>query len=144
MNHTMHRVAEAVAPVTATKVPTHQRLRFLPKHFGLSMLHVEQRIYEQMRELAPAYDGGYWEYWDLSNGGCYVVPPGNEYRIAQPSNFFDGTVSAEAAGIIVTLYVMSHLSFAYPRERLFVDHFYHLRAFALDHAEAAHIFAAID
>ena len=144
MNNPLNRVAEAATPITASRVPGHQRLQFLPRHFGRFMLHVEQRIYDQMGELAPAYDGGTWEYWDLSNGGCYLMPPVQEYRLAQPSNYFEGTVSAQAAGIIVTLYVMSHLSFAYPRERLFADHFHSLRTFALDHTEAALIFAAID
>jgi antirestriction protein len=53
-------------------------------------------------------------------------------------------VSADAAGVIVTLYVLSELSFKYPEEPLFADHFHQLRDFAAEHAEAALIFSAID
>jgi Antirestriction protein len=44
----------------------------------------------------------------------------------------------------VCLFSFSHLSFQKPAEDVFSRHFYHLRAFALDHPEASLIFAAID
>jgi hypothetical protein len=144
MNNATHGVAEAASPIIATRVPADQRLEFLPRHFDRFVLQVEHCIYQQMRDLAAAYTGGLWEYWDLDNGGCYLVPPGEQYRIEQPSNYFQGTVSAEAAGIIVTLYVMSTLSFKHTEEVRFADHFHQLRAFAAAHAEAALIFSAID
>jgi hypothetical protein len=108
------------------------------------MMQVESRIYDQFREIAPGYDGGFWEFVDLSNGGGYLAPAGETFLIDQPSNYFQGTVSADAAGVIVTLYVLSELSFKYPEEPLFADHFHQLRDFAAEHAEAALIFSAID
>jgi hypothetical protein len=144
MNNATHRVAEEAARITASRVSTSARLDFLPRHFGRHMMQVESRIYEQLRELAPAYVGGYWHYVNLSNDGCYLSPEGETFLIDQPSNYFQGTVSADAAGIIVTLYVLSELSFKYPQEPPFADHFHQLRDFAAEHAEAALIFAAID
>jgi len=144
MNNATHRVAEEAARIIASRVSARARLDFLPRHFGRYMMQVESRIYAQFREIAPAYDGGFWEFVDLSNGGSYLAPAGETFLIDQPSNYFQGTVSADAAGVIVTLYVLSELSFKYPEEPLFADHFHQLRDFAAEHAEAALIFSAID
>jgi len=57
---------------------------------------------------------------------------------------FEGTLSADAAGITVCLFTFSHLSFQQPSEDVFSRHFYALREFALDHKEVGSIFAAID
>jgi len=144
MNNATHRVAEEAARITASRVSASQRLNFLPRHFGRYMMKVESSIYDQFREIAPAYDGGFWHYVDLSNGGCYLAPEGETFLIDQPSNYFRGIVSADAAGVIVTLYVLSAMSFKYSEEPLFADHFHQLREFAAEHGEAALIFSAID
>jgi Antirestriction protein len=60
------------------------------------------------------------------------------------TNGFEGSLSADAAGITVCLFAFSHLSFQQPSEDVFSRHFYALREFALDHQEAPGIFAAID
>ena len=52
-------------------------------------------------------------------------------------------MSAEAAGIIATLFAFSHLSFQYQSERL-TEGYGRLYAYSADHAEAAEIFQAID
>jgi hypothetical protein len=138
-------VAEGSAHgITATRVPEAGRFEFLPRYFGRYMLAVERRIYLRMEDLAPDYSGGYWHFWELANGGCYLAPQGERFRIVQPNNGFDGTVSADAAGVIVTLYALSELSFRYSRESLFGHLFYRLRDFAAEHAENGKIFAAID
>jgi hypothetical protein len=134
--------------ISAALVAEHQRLDFLPRHFGQLMLNVEAYIYNRFDLLCPEYKGGYWEFYDLSNGGCYLAPDGGTYRIRQPNNYFDEVVSADAAGIIVTLYAMSELSFRYYNceqgTQVFSERFYQLRDFALSHAEASLIFRAID
>ena len=50
----------------------------------------------------------------------------------------------EAAGIIATLYARSQLSFQYPTRDRFATRFHQLWVYALDHAQAEAIFAAID
>jgi hypothetical protein len=131
--------------ITATRVPDTKRLEFLPRHFGRLMLKVENYIYNRFRVLCPAYSGGYWEFHDLSNGGCYLAPSGERYHIVQPGNHFDDTVSADAAGIIITLYAMSELAFEYgDRVEVFAERLHQLREFASTHAEAALILRAID
>jgi hypothetical protein len=108
------------------------------------MMAVEGRIYDLMREFSADYTGGEWAFFELSNGGFYMTPPGECLRIGISSNGYEGRMTADAAGITVSLFAMSHLSFEYPSFEIFARHFHLLRDFALGHAEAAQIFAAID
>lgn len=71
------------------------------------------------------YDGGLWRYWEVPRGLSgqvggrdemttrptgYITPPEGDYRLSLPGNYFEGTVSAEAAGIIGTLFVLNRLA----------------------------------
>lgn len=56
-------------PNLATLVTESQRLAFLPRLFGPHYLHVEAGTYDWMRQLAPDYTGGCWEFMTLSNDG---------------------------------------------------------------------------
>jgi len=129
--------------IDAVLVREADRLAMLPRHFGGYATRLEDRVYDFMGEFAREYRGGYWEFVELSNGGCYLRPPAATYAIRIDCNGFEGSLSADAAGITVCLFALSHLSFEHP-EGAFARHFYALRAFALEHAEASAIFAAID
>lgn len=131
----------------ATVVPGKDRLTFLPRHFGTHMLTVENFLYTQFAKLCPTYTGGYWHFYDLSNGGCYLAPHHERYALVHADNFFDATVSGDAAGIIVSLFTFSHLSFLLeddPHGPRIADYFHLLRDFAANHPEADPIFRAID
>jgi hypothetical protein len=52
-------------------------------------------------------------------------------------------MSADAAGITACLFALSHLSFQTKNEKI-AEHYHLLRDFALEHAEASIILAAID
>jgi Antirestriction protein len=130
--------------IAATEVSETKRLETLPKHFGNHALKVESYIFRYLYELAPAYRGGFWHFHELSNGGFYMAPAGNPLRLEVLGNGFEGTLSAEAAGITVCLFAYSHLSFRYPQEECFSKHFHALREYALSHEEQRAIFQAID
>lgn len=131
--------------VIATLVPDHQRLDFLPRHFGRHMLTFEQYLYSRLSELSRDYTGGWWKFFTLDNGGCYCAPATPEVlRIVVHSNDFEGTLSADAAGITVTLFSLSELAFRFPLVEVFSTRFHQLRDFAGEHAEARLIFRAID
>ncbi|MBV6417179.1 MAG: Antirestriction protein KlcA [Steroidobacteraceae bacterium] len=138
---TTHPESHAIA---CYRVPDAARLGTLPRHFGRSMMLVETRIYELMREFCADYDGGLWAFHELSNGGFYMSPPLEFARLRVHSNGYEGKVSADAAGIIVCLFAYSLLSFQWPREGALAEHFYRLRDYALSHREASEIFSAID
>jgi len=131
--------------VLATLVSDAQRLDFLPRHFGRQMMTVEQHLFSRLSELSQDYTGGYWNFYDLSNGGCYLAPTAPEQlRIVVEGNDFEGALSADAAGITVTLFTLSELAFRLPRVEVLSTRFHQLRDFAADHAEAGLIFRAID
>lgn len=131
--------------VISTLVPESERLDFLPRHFGRQMMAVEQHLLTRLAALSPDYTGGLWHMYDLSNGGCYLAPTDPaEFRISVHGNDFDGTVSADAAGIIVTLFTLSELAFRTPHVEVLSERFHQLRDFAAEHAEARLIFRAID
>ena len=133
--------------IMATVVPEEDRLTFLPRHFGMHMLTVEHDIYSQFAHLCPTYTGGYWHFYNLSNGGCYLAPSQASYSLMHLGNDFEATVSGDAAGIIVSLFTFSHLSFTLEEDPLgprIANYFHWLRAFAAVHPESHLIFRAID
>lgn len=132
-------------PIVATAVPEAARLKFLPRHFGKRMMEVETYIFNRFATLCKSYRGGYWEFYDLSNDGCYLALRSNTpLDLGIDGNGFRGAVSADAAGIIVTLITLSELSFQHENEEIFSTRFHQLRDFAQSHADADLIFQAID
>ncbi len=129
--------------ITATRVRDDERLGFLPRHFGRYFMLVESAIFSHMGNLCADYSGGYWEFFDLSNGGCYLAPSFGTFSLASP-NGFEGTVSADVAGLVAALYAFSTLSFEFRSAEVFADRYHQLREFALEHASARDILAAID
>jgi hypothetical protein len=134
--------------ITARVVPTHQRPGFLPEFFTPRlMMQAERMIYTQAAQLSPDYAGGLWTFYRLSNGGFYVAPETDQrFALEVTSNGHEGETSADAFGVIVTMFVLGALVWI-DNEALrekFTDHYYQLREFAKDHTEAAQIFGAID
>ena len=130
--------------IAACEVAECERMQMLPKHFGRNMLTVEYAIFAFMRKLSQQYTGGYWTYFELSNRGFYMAPQSDSrFLIAVETNDFTGEISADAAGITACLFALSHLSFQVRNEQV-AEHFHLLRDFALEHAEASVILAAID
>ncbi|MGW1372423.1 antirestriction protein, partial [Providencia hangzhouensis] len=96
--------------ITAIEVKNAQaRLTFLPSKLGRYCIAFENAIYHWMTRNAVAYNGGYWDFYTLSNGGFYLQPT-KGYMLTSPNGFMDD-VSAQEAGIIVTLMMLSHFSF---------------------------------
>jgi len=139
----MNAYTTTLARVESRPVPEHARMGTLPRHFALHMLRVEGRIYDFMSRLCATYDGGIWQFHELSNGGFYMSPPDGEYEVAVDGNGYRGRMSADAAGLTVCLFAFSHLSFEYTSD-VFGRHYYWLLEYAKDHAQASLIFAAID
>jgi Antirestriction protein len=130
--------------VTAVRISQRDRLRALPRHFGVHfMLRVESAVYSAMRELVHEYTGGYWHYYDLSNGGFYMAPDtATPFAVSVHGNGFSRTLSADTAGIVASLFGINRIANA-DCERC-IEHYYLLRDYAASHADARDIFRAID
>lgn len=131
------------APV-ATLVAPENRLDFMPEMFGRHFFSAEMLVFGWMDRLCEGYCGGYWNFLKLSNGGCYLAPNREGVmRIRNHLNYFDEEMSADAVGIVVTLFALCDLSNRTLDEEI-TERYYALKVFAMNHAEAALISAAID
>ncbi|KAB2694590.1 antirestriction protein [Ochrobactrum sp. Kaboul] len=138
-------VAELIRP-DATIVPDNRRSQFLPGLFGHSLLIVaENTVYTILERLSPLdYGGGFWEFYEHEGQPLYMAPKTDRrFRISGDITMYRGEVSADAAGIIATLFAFSHLSFRYQSAQL-CDGYSRLYAYAAYHPEAAEVFQAID
>ncbi|MGY6156622.1 antirestriction protein [Paraburkholderia graminis] len=138
--------------VTAKPVPFVERLTFLPKFFGPRlMMRAEALLYTYAGRFSPDnYNGGLWEYYTLSNGGGYAAPISPaRLQISIMGNGYEGEMSSDAAGIVISLFVLNTLAFECSgkdeslTEKL-VEHWEQLREYAAQHPEARSIYRAID
>ena len=138
-------LADSPRPILAREVEDSERMMTLPRYFGERLMIFEGAVYTFMRRFAPDYRGGVWRFFELSNHGFYMAPHEQRaYPFSVDTNGYEGVMSADAAGITVCLFTYSHLSFEYFGDEAFAEHFHRLREYALEHTEAAAIFAAID
>lgn len=134
--------------ITRILIATPDRVPTTAKLFGYAFPQLfEPFVYTVAREMAPAYQGGFWLFYQLSNGGFYMAPDiEGRFEVSCAMNFFDGELSADALGIVACLTAYSHLSFRDDKQFAWVcgDQFYLLRDYADSHPEALAIFRAID
>lgn len=143
MNNEQH-----LPEITRTLIATLDRVPTTAKLFGYEFSQkIEPFVYTVARVMAPAYNGAYWHFYRLSNGGFYMAPDiDGPVQASCATNFFRGELSADALGIVSCLTAYSNLSFGQPEAfaRTCAEQFYLLRDFAGYHHEAAAIYAAID
>lgn len=135
-----------ISPLAAVTVPDERRAEFLPTLFGCSLLIIgENAVYGLMERLSPLdYGGGFWDFYEQDGKPLFLAPRSTlRFRITGEITGFQGQVSAEAAGMIATLFAFSHLSFQHQSEYL-SEGYGRLYAYAADHPEASEIFQAID
>lgn len=138
----------ALAPVTASLVAESDRLSFLPEVIGPHFMRFEALVYRWLSNLSQDYNGGFWNYYRLSNGGFYMAPDKDAaLRLVVDGNAFDGELSSDAAGIVATLFALGQIAEEIQgtaEADAVIDHYYCLREFASEHAESGLIFHAID
>ena len=135
-------------PITATPLDDAQRMSVPARLFGVMFTtRIEPFIFGIARTLSKDYDGGYWEFYTLSNGGFYMAPAADEVFHVRCGNGHEGTMSGDALGVTCCLYAYSHLSFAGPDALAgeCARQYHLLREYMLaGHAEAPAILAATD
>lgn len=136
-------VHSAPGAITCSVVPGDERLKFLPRVFGRRYIQGETAVFTWMRRLCRNYNGGFWDFVDLSNGGFYLRLVRDEpLAICVSTNDYVGAMSADAASIVVSLFAINELLFDGAHE--LDDAYYALRDYALQHAECREILKAID
>lgn len=132
--------------ITAQLLEGSQRVSHTASMFGANFpFQFEPTVFAMASRLAPTYNGGFWDFYVLSNQGFYMAPAlGGPFKMSS-MNGFDGRLSANALGITACLFAYSQLSFGGGAfAEVMAEHFHWLRDFALGHPEAAGILAAID
>ena len=135
-------------PIKTITVVEAKRLATLVKHFGSSCITFESLMYDIASSLCPDYKGGYWTFLELTNGGFYMSPTDSEsYKIEVIGNYYQGELSADAIGIVVTIFAINFLICKTKNDDAIekLSEKYHLLLdYAQDHKESSKIFSAID
>ena len=132
--------------ITVHLVPDADRVHYTSKLFGIDFpMRLEPTVFDMAGRLAAEYNGGYWLFYALSNGGFYMAPRSDTTFIVSCENGSEGQLAADALGIAACLYAYSHLSFG---DGDFADtcaNQYHLlREYMFGHPEVKEILRAID
>ena len=133
-------------PVTRELVPEDQRLHITERLFGIHFpLRIEPVVFSITERMAEDYNGGYWDFYTLSNGGFYMAPSTEDTFNVCCDNQYQGSLSADALGITACLYAYSHLSFSNGRfARVCACHYHRLREYMFEHPEVRAILGATD
>ncbi|QOI57930.1 antirestriction protein [Rouxiella badensis] len=136
---------------TARIVSGNRRLAFLPRLFGANYRKAESFIFSTARSVCREYAEGVWIFKELPDGGGYLVPPHlDRCTLRIDGNGFEGEMSADAAGIVLTLLVLNRLSWdAYHHGLALMNNHLvaqqdRLKDYADQHPESGLIFRAID
>ncbi|BDT65958.1 antirestriction protein KlcA [Comamonadaceae bacterium OS-1] len=136
-----------VSPLISRELLTDsQRGKFVARLFGARFIYLESFTFDTAGSLSVDYDGGYWHYYTLSNGGFYMAPNHEGVLRVISDNGFEGDLSADAFGITCCLYAYSLLSGSPNTEfsEMCTEQFHLLRAYMAEHEELDAILAAVD
>lgn len=146
----MSALKDQATPIIRTAVPENKRQYFLPPAVGAKyMLAFEFYVYELAAQQIKDYTSGLLEFYNLSNGGWYMAPEIEGPVQMDCPNLFSGTLSADAAGIALTIIAINHLMWSVhetdpERGKKLHDAWSALREYAWTHEEAAEIYGVID
>ena len=76
-------------PVTLN-VEECDRLSFLPYLFGNDFLYAEAYVYALAQKMMPEYQGGFWHFIRLPDGGGYMMPDGDRFHLVNGEPFGGG------------------------------------------------------
>ena len=131
--------------ITARLVPDAHRVAVAARLFGVNFpIVLEPAIYGFASRLSRDYDGGFWRFYELSNGGFHMAPEGRRFNVVC-ENGFQGEMSGDSFGITVCGYAYGNLSFNGDAfAQICAEHYHLLLDFARGHPEAAAIRSAWD
>ncbi|MCM7822925.1 antirestriction protein [Enterobacter hormaechei] len=147
MNKQNLQFAEHTA-ITASVVTDELRIGFWPQHFGSipQWITLEPRIFAWMERLCADYDGGFWRFSTLSNGGAFMAPESDhdeKWTLFNSMNGNGAELASEAAGMVACLMAYNHHACRTECDAM-TEHYYLLRDYALNHPECSPIMHLID
>ena len=103
MNYTIPLISDTLRPA------------FLPALFGpstLDYLRGEAIVYSFMNNLCSAYKGAFWQFChDEKTDARYMYPDiQGPLFVEWANNYFSGDMTAEAAGIVATVFGLTYMA----------------------------------
>lgn len=131
--------------IHSIKLSDAQRINYPACIFGIHFpFRIEPFIFDMACNLSRAYTGGFWNMYQLSNGGFYMAPDSDTPFRVTCMNGYEGALSADAFGLTVCLYAYSNLSFSEELADVCAEQYHLLRDYMFEHLEVKKILAAID
>ena len=133
--------------IVCQQVSVTERINHTAAIFGINFpVSIEPSVYAITSNIAEAYNGAYWEFYSLNNGGFYMAPYFDAIYQVECENGFEGKLTADALGITACLYAYSHLSFSnnIKLAEICAAQYHLLREYMFTHKEATFIQSAID
>ena len=91
----------ATTPINKTQCAIGQRLYFLPHYLGRAHAVFQNCLFYLAKQLLEPYDGGYWEFYHLSNGGFVMALDDDDTITVNSPNGSSATVDADTASIVL-------------------------------------------
>ncbi len=127
------------------KVADNRRSNFLHKMTGNQFLRFEGLAYNLADNFSENYNGGYWDFYALDNGGFFMaLDKKDTYRFVNAMNYTDIELDGVAFGAVITLFALGILA---ERSQFVADKYYLLRdaiSNIFDKETASKIYRAID
>ena len=101
------------ARIQRTKLTGDKRFGALNQRYRVAAGMFQNYLFALAARYSPDYNGGFWDYFELSNGGFYasLAIDKSSLRVENPDNHFEGEMSPDAFSIGVNLCALSHLTF---------------------------------
>ncbi|MDE9429914.1 antirestriction protein [Xenorhabdus bovienii] len=142
--------------IKATEVPFQNRLSCLKRLFGCHSFRGGKIVHGLACMYLENYQSNVWQcdswrYYNLSCGGGYMAPiTDKNFTMHVHDNRFNGVLSADAAGIALTLCTLNYFIWkAYENGDYKLNHWLTerkkwLKDYANQHSESEKIFRAVD
>lgn len=131
--------------ITAKIVDENKMLAFLPRKLPRHFSQFESLVYYIASKAIKKHTGGNWEFIELSNQGFYLRPllGGSKVEVQIENNAYNGTVTEDAAGIIVTILSVTLMRHKSPRVKSLYNYQKALIEYVNFHDEKNEILAAV-
>jgi len=88
--------------ITRQLIAEQERVNHTAALFGINFsLKLEPFVFFMADTMCEEYNGGYWKFYALSNDGFFMAPSTDASFHVSCENGFEGTLSADAFGVVV-------------------------------------------
>ncbi|MBL4842173.1 MAG: antirestriction protein [Thalassospira sp.] len=129
----------------STRVPELQRAETMHQYWGDRCVNLEMFVFRFMDNFNEAYNGGYWDFNITHNNALYIsLSTDKPVRLVSPLNYADETMSADAAGVVLTIFACSYALDKFPDAEEILATYDRLMDVFGDHPEASKIYRLLD